>query len=115
MDCADLTAANAETFGGTITYSPHDGEASEITAIIKRDEYREEDAEDGTVIIKRATVTVQSIVVGEPDRRDRTTFDGEEWSVCDIERTCDGDAWMLGVKRAISIERSRPGYRRRRQ
>ncbi len=115
MDCAAMTAANAETFGETITYSPYDGEASVITAIVNRAEYQDEDADDGTHIIKRATVTVQSIVVADPHLKDRTTFDDEEWSVYSILPNGSGDAWILGVKRAVSIEQSRPGYRRRRR
>ena len=114
MDFSDLIAANNNTFGESITYSPDGGTASTITVIIDRDAQEEEDADDGTHVVKRAMLIVQASDIAAPDLKDRVTFDSVIWSVYSIQKIAGGDAFELGVVRAVSTERSRQGYRRSR-
>lgn len=112
MDFADLADSVVDEFAVEVIYSPNGGDDSTFNAIIEYEPAEEEQGQDGTELVRRATMVVRATDVAAPNRLDTVTIAGEKWSVMSIEPQALGSVFDLGLLLTSSIERSRETLRR---
>jgi len=93
---ADVSAVflNADEFAEEITWTPAGGSARTITAVVDRQDVREEDQQDGRVLARRASIHASADAAAgvgtTPGMRDIATFDSLAWAVDSISGPAEG-------------------------
>ena len=72
-------------FGESISYTPSGESAETITAIVHRQSYSQEPADDGRGVLRRCIVEIQAADVTPSETGDLVTFDGLTWAVMEVE------------------------------
>ena len=98
-------SALAAVHGTSVSYRPHDGEASTIAAVWRPGECVAGWVEHGEMERARGVLLVSPADVAAPDTRDQVTIDAVEWAVELVEQ--GGPYWRLQLVR--HTER-RPGF-----
>ena len=96
--------ALASVFGETIAYTPAGESGQALTAIVDRDAYEEQPAEDGRGIMKRARLSVSAADV-TPAINDAITLDSLDWTVESVEGPAGG-MYDLVIARWAAVARS---------
>ena len=102
---------NTREFAESVTYTPSDGTALTITAVVERETFDENFGGDGRHLTKMAFVHVAAADVASPSINDVFTFDSLDWKVSAIPDPPEFGMTRIEVKRVERIETSSPEYR----
>lgn len=116
MDWSEMTDANIEAFGESVTYTPGTGAASTVSVVIGRDEERSEQSDDGLEIIRSIPVEARASDLPNVVRSDRATgkpyltFDGKDWNISGVQTVVTGLLHLTCYRRE-TIEKSNRQHR----
>ena len=107
----------ATQHGETITYTPVDGEATEITVVIRRDTEKQDPNSHGLALHRRDEIDVPTTsaaaaggnYITSPAVRDAVTIGGVGYTVTDVLGI--GPWVTLVIESFAGVERTRPNYR----
>jgi len=80
-------AAMVLTRGRTVTYTPHGGQGTSITAVWTESEVLAGYMPDSEQEVRLGLLRASALDVSDPDTRDTVTMDGVTWAVVFIGRT----------------------------
>lgn len=116
MDWTEMTAANVETFGEAVTYTPPTGAATTPSVVIARDQEESEPSEDGLAIVRRVPVLASAADLPGVVRSDAITgkpyltFDGKNWNIAAIQTPVAGALRLVCYRREV-VEKSNRQHR----